>query len=82
MSTMKFQIGKNGITDGVLESLVLAFNNHKQVRVHALKSSRRQDIEDVAEIIGRKLEEKTGFAYNSRILGFTIILNKVKKVDK
>lgn len=81
MSAIKFQIGKNGVTEGVIESLALAFKNHKQVRVSALRSSGRENIEDMAQEILRRLEEKTGLEYHFRVLGFTIILNKGKKVD-
>ena len=35
----KFQIGKNGVTDGVIESLELILKNHRQIRISVLKSS-------------------------------------------
>ncbi|MDP3881589.1 MAG: YhbY family RNA-binding protein [Nanoarchaeota archaeon] len=82
MSMIKFQIGKNGITEGVIESLVLAFKNHKQVRITALKSAGRDNLTEMANEIIRRLQGKTEFVYSFRILGFTIILNKAKRVDK
>ena len=37
----KFQIGKNGITPGTIESLLLSFKNHKRVKIVLLKASGR-----------------------------------------
>ncbi|HLF53696.1 MAG TPA: YhbY family RNA-binding protein [Candidatus Nanoarchaeia archaeon] len=80
----KFQIGKSGITSGVLESLTLALKNHKQVRISTLKSSGRskENIGIMAKEIISKLNEKCDY----RIIGFTIVLTKIpllkKKQDK
>jgi len=82
MSMTKFQIGKNGVTEGVINSLALAFKNHKQVRISTLKSAGRDKIEEIAREITEKLQAKTDTIYSFRILGFIIILNKGKKVDK
>ncbi len=70
----KFQIGKNGITPGVIESLALALANHRQIRISVLPSSgrNRENIEKMALEIQEKLKLKTNF----RIIGFTIILIK------
>ena len=72
----RFQIGKFGVTEGVIESLELALKNHKQVRISTLKSSgrNRENIEKMAEEITSKLKERCEY----RIIGFTIILVKLK----
>ena len=72
----RFQIGKFGVTEGVIESLELALKNHKQVRISTLKSSgrNRENIEKMAEEITSKLTEKCKY----KIIGFTIILVKLK----
>lgn len=69
-----FQIGKFGITQGVIESLELALKNHKQVRISALKASgrNRENIEQMAKDIISKLKEHCDYA----IIGFTIIITK------
>ena len=71
---MKFQIGKLGITEGVVESLNLAFKKHKMVRISVLKSAARDKskIVEMAEELTQRL--KGNFVY--RIIGFTIILRK------
>lgn len=71
---LRFQIGKFGITPGVIESLELAFKNHKSVRISVLKASGRDrdSIQKMAQEIIEKLKEKCDF----RIIGFTIILIK------
>ena len=72
----RFQIGKFGVTEGVIESLELALKNHKQVRISTLKASgrNRENIEKMAEEITSKLTEKCKY----KIIGFTIILVKLK----
>ena len=72
---IKFQIGKAGITSGVLESLKLALKNRKQIRISVLKSGTRdrEKIKEMAEGIAEKLEGN--FKY--KIIGFTIIIKKV-----
>ena len=72
----RFQIGKFGVTEGVIESLELALKNHKQVRISTLKASgrNRENIEKMAEGITSKLTEKCKY----KIIGFTIILVKLK----
>jgi RNA-binding protein YhbY len=73
----KFQIGKFGVTPGVIESLELALKNHRQVRISALKSSgrNRDSMNKMGEDIVSKLKEKCDY----RIIGFTIIL--IKKAE-
>jgi RNA-binding protein YhbY len=68
-----FQIGKNGLTPGVINSLVLALKKHKQVRISVLKSASRNKAE--ISKIAQEIEEKIPKT-KSRILGFTIILKK------
>ena len=76
----KFQIGKNGISPGTIESLNLYLKTHNQIRISVLKSAERvkAKIKEMAEEISNKIE------YNSRhkIIGFTIILRKSGKKKK
>lgn len=74
---LKFQIGKNGLTEGVIQSLSLAFKTHKQIRVSVLKSSgrTRENIVEIAEKIKSGLSVKIEY----KIIGFTIIL--IKQLD-
>ncbi len=71
-----FQIGKNGLTEGVLESLDLILKNHKQVRVSILKSATRdrEEIKSFAE----QIQEKLKTPVTTRILGYTIIVIRNK----
>ena len=76
----KFQIGKNGITTGVINSLALALKNHRQVRVSMLKSSGRDrnSVHETAEQIKEKLQVKIEY----KIIGFTIIIKKLANSRK
>jgi len=77
MKITRFQIGKSGITSGVIESLELSLKHHKQVKISALKSSGRnkESIKEMAQEIVNKLAEKK-IRCDYRIIGFTIILIK------
>ena len=77
MTEIKFQIGKSGITEGVIESLRLAFTNRKHVRISVLKSSGRdrESIREMAEMLAKKLP-KDKETYTYRIIGFTMIMRR------
>ena len=81
---MKFQIGKNGINSGIIESLSLAFKMHKVVRISVLKGAFRErgKIKEFASELADKLEGN----YRYKIIGFTIVMKKagsgIKKVRK
>ena len=72
---IKFQIGKNGLTSGIINSLELAFKNRKKIRIAVLKSGTRdrKRIKEIAEEIASRLNGN--FRY--KIIGFTIIMRKV-----
>lgn len=69
-----FQIGKNGLTDGIIQSLKLSLKYHKQVRISVLKSATRSrsELQEIAEKIKSSMPVKCAY----RIIGFTIILMK------
>jgi RNA-binding protein YhbY len=71
----KFQIGKNGPTEGVIESLNLALKNHKQVRVSVLKSCCRDRVE--LQKITQELQKGISFKCSFRAIGYTIIISKL-----
>ena len=78
MQILKFQIGKNGLTKGTIDSLKLGLKNHNQIRVAVLKSAMRDrdKMSDIAERIKKELNNSC----DSRIIGFTIIL--IRKIPK
>jgi RNA-binding protein YhbY len=74
----KFQIGKSGVTQGVIDSLLNVFKNHKVVRISTLKSSgrNRESIIEMAEELCKRLKASTGKRFLYKIIGFTIILKR------
>jgi len=72
----KFQIGKQGITDGVLESLNNTIKTHRQVRISVLKSATR-DREELKKLV-EELKQKIKLKCDYKILGYTIIIIKNK----
>lgn len=73
---MQFQIGKNGISAGIIESLSRALKNHGQVRISVLKSSGRNrfNIKEMAQ----EIQQKIPYKCSVKIIGFTIVLNKYR----
>mgnify|MGYP001593901586 CR=1 FL=1 len=78
MTETKFQIGKNGLTEGVIDSLHLALKYHKRIRISVLKSANRNRDEmiNLDNKIKSSLEKKYKGKYMSKIIGFTIILQR------
>lgn len=70
----KFQIGKDGITQGVLDSLNLSLKTHTHIRISVLKSATRdkEKTKEMAEKIVNILKYKCRY----KIIGFTIILRR------
>ena len=77
MTEVNFQIGKNGLNEGVIESLKLAFKKHKTVRISVLKNA----VRDKAKVkeIADTLIVALGGNYKAILVGFTIILRKTSK---
>lgn len=73
-----FQIGKNGITEGIVDSLILAFKNHKIVRISLLQASgrERESTEDMANEIVDRLTRKSEYSYTYSIIGFKVLLRR------
>jgi|TARA_B100001964_G_C13694745_1_gene363350 RNA-binding protein YhbY len=76
----RFQIGKNGVTDGFRESLASAFKTRKIIKISVLKSVVR-DKEKVKEMAEELISSMEG-SYKYRIIGFTIVLRKSNKTQK
>jgi len=81
LSQARFQIGKNGVTPNAIESLLLAFKNHKRVRISMLKSSGRDrnSIKDIAEDVTKNLSRIKKCAFDYKIIGFTIIITQFSR---
>ena len=78
------QLGKNGITNNFILSLVNQFKKHDIVKIHVLKNAResgKQGKEDVKKY-SRDLLKVFGEKYTSKIIGFTIIMKKWRKARK
>lgn len=73
----KFQIGKSGVTEGIIESLELIFKTHERIRISVLKSAQR-DKEKVRQMADEIVSKLNG-NYKHKIIGFTILVMKLKK---
>lgn len=77
---MKFQLGKNGITSGVIESLNNAFKTHKTVRISLLQAAGRDRTKK--KLIADELAERLNGSFRYIIVGFTIVLKKIGEKRK
>lgn len=70
-----FQIGKQGIVPGTIETLTNIFKTHRQIRISVLKSTKRDKpmMIALADELVSKLPLRTGY----KTIGFTIILRKL-----
>lgn len=77
MTQTRMQIGKNGLTSGVIESLRISFKKHQLVKISILKSAGRER-EKVKEM-GEKIVSNLGNNYTCKIIGFTLIVRKWRR---
>ena len=80
LNEAKFQVGKNKLTEGSINSINLLLKNHKQVRISILKSAERN--RDEINKMAESIKEKVAFSTSYRIIGFTIILRKQSNKPK
>ncbi|MFH0861255.1 MAG: YhbY family RNA-binding protein [Candidatus Altiarchaeota archaeon] len=67
----ELQIGKSGLSEGVLTEIGFMLKKHKSVRIRILKSARTEDRKDIFE----KLKSQTG-ASSGEMRGYIIVLRR------
>ncbi len=79
-SESKFQIGKNSLTEGAINSLKQDLKTHKQVRISVLKTATRdkKQLKKIVEEIIQKVNCKCRY----KIIGFTIVLRRLSSKAK
>ncbi len=77
---MKFQIGKNGITENVILTLKNAYKTRKVVRISVLKSASTS--KENTKKVSDELVKRLGGNFTYVIIGFTIILKRRPLVKK
>ncbi len=75
--TKEIQLGKNGITEGFMDSLKNHFIKSQNVKISVLRSFCR-DKKELEEIKNKILAE-LGKNYTARTIGYTIALKKWRK---
>ena len=71
-------LGKNGVTTNFIETLKSHFKNHKNMRISVLKSAtrNREELKKMSE----KILDKLGKNFTARIIGYTIVVKKWRKI--
>lgn len=74
------QLGKQGLTENMIQAVRHAFNTHENVKISVLKTATRdkQELREMAEKIANELGRK----YTFRIVGYTIFIKKWRKAQK
>ena len=78
------QIGKKGVTDNFILSLVNQFKKHDIIKIHVLKNARgsgKQGKNDVKKY-SNELLKVFGEKYTAKTIGFTIVMKKWRKARK
>ena len=70
------QLGTQGVSDNFIGMLEGHFQNHRIVRVSVLKNARKNK-EDV-KVHAEEIIKRLGSRYKYKMIGFTIILRKMK----
>ena len=78
---MKVQIGKNGLSKGVIENIAKGFKTRDLIRINVLKSFSRnkEEIKKIAEMLQQDVSRIIGKKCVTRVVGFTIIMKKLRK---
>ena len=77
---VRFQIGKNGITESFRESLANAFKTRKIIKISVLKNAVRD--KERVKVMAEELISSMEGSYKYKIIGFTIVLRKSRKIQK
>jgi RNA-binding protein YhbY len=78
-NVIKFQIGKNGLTENSLQAIENLMKHYRQIRISVLKSAEARNKQEMV-VIAEKICSHLGFTRDAyRIIGFTIILTRLGK---
>ena len=77
MTTGISQLGKNGVTEGFINSLRNDFKKHVSIRISVLKSAGHE--KGKVKKYSEEILDKLGKNYTSKIIGFVIVVRKWRK---
>jgi len=75
-----FQLGKSKVDENFIETIKTSFKNQDTIKIKVLQTQTRdkEEIKKLADYIAKNIESEKK-RYKTRIIGFTIILNKFRK---
>lgn len=81
---VKHNLGKGGLTTGFIELLEKTFKKNDLVKISVLKTATRdkEEIKNIAEKICTELEKRLQKKFTAKIVGFTIIIKKWRKLKE
>jgi len=79
MPQIQMQLGKNGLTNKILEEIKKRFEKreNENMKIHVLKAARekREDVKKYAD----EIREFLGDKFTHRVVGFSIFIKKWRK---
>jgi len=72
------QLGKQGITENFIGNLRNQFKNHENVKISVLKSGTRNKNE--LRKMSDEIIDRLGNRYTAKIIGWTIVVKKWRKI--
>lgn len=81
---VKHNLGKQGLTPGFIELLEKTFKKNDLVKISVLKTATRnkEEIKDIAEKICDELKKRLQKTFTAKIIGFTIVVKKWRKLKE
>lgn len=73
----RIQIGKNGLTDEVINQIKSFFEKERMVKIILLKSACRD--KDKAKEISDKIIEQLGPKFKAKLVGYVLTISKFRK---
>lgn len=75
----KTQIGKQGLTDNLLETINSYFKTHKIIKISVLQSARPEGKEGKKKVREYEdmIKERLGSNYKTKKIGHTIVIKKL-----
>jgi RNA-binding protein YhbY len=80
MALLQLQIGKNGLTQEFLENLRVRFLTAENARISVLKSGTRDRVK--LKEWNQTILDFLGKNFKSTVIGYTIVLRKLRKAVK
>lgn len=71
-----FQIGKAGLTEGIVQTISGLLKTHKKIRIAVLQSAPEHDREKI-KLMCEDLKTRLSYECSTKVIGYTILLRRL-----